>query len=85
MGKMGGKREGAGRPRVVGGKKSVPMNITVSDAQAAAIDREAIAEATSRGGVVRNIISDWLTERKQSVTLPSAPAGGQNGSKKGNA
>ena len=80
MTKHGGKREGAGRPRSLSGKESVNLSVILGDDTYQKITKAAEDNQITKGEVVRRVISDWLTERKQPVILPPS-SGGRRGKK----
>ena len=78
--KMGGKRPGAGRPRAVGGKKSVEMGLVLSDELARDLELSAGELGITKGELLRRLAKKGLTEKQQSTII--RPEGVTNGKKK---
>jgi hypothetical protein len=75
--KMGGSRPGAGRPRSVGGKRSVGLGVVLGDDLARDLDKSAKEFGITKGELIRRLAKQGLLEKNQPVTLRTL--GGKRG------
>lgn len=67
--KLGGRREGAGRKRTIGGRESKPMGLFLSDDLKQDLDDAAGKLGISRSDLIRRLARKGLTEKQQIATI----------------
>ncbi len=66
---LGGKRAGAGRPRTVGGSKTVGMGLLLGDSLKADLILAAGELGISENELIRRVLARGLTEKQQLATI----------------
>lgn len=59
-GQHGGSRDGAGRPREISGKETIPLTVSLGSDVYKDVERTAARQGISRGEVIRRALVDWF-------------------------